>query len=649
MPETLQPFLHDLELVFRAPTQAWSERDGQIRPGAPGRATGASVCGVMHSDVRVLSEALLEVDGREPEPAGSWCDDDGRLVAVGLPRNIDGPGADPTTRVLRARRVEAGLVEEEIELSCATEGAVTAVVSVSLAADLAPMEIVKSGHATVPALATPTEAGLVWGAGEVRVEVEAAGAVVDLSDPARPVLRWTLTASPGEPARASWRLAAEDAAAVVVGAPGPAPAAWREPRRRDPRPVADVRLARFLDQSLRDLDGLRMTLPALSGREFLAAGAPWFFTLFGRDSLWAARFLLPLGTELAEGTLAVLASFQGAAHDVESQEEPGKIMHELRRAALTLHDENISLPPIYYGTVDATPLWLCVLHDAWRAGLHVDAVELLLPHAERALAWVAAGVRDGYLTYLDTSGHGLANQGWKDSGDAVQFRDGRLAAGPISLCEVQAYAYEALVGGASLLEAFGRPGSASLGTAPAQLRDAAAALAERFRADFWLTDSLGPYVAIALDGEGVPVDTVTSNMGHLLGTGLLSGTEEALVARRLVDPELDSGYGLRTLATSSAGYWPLKYHGGSVWAHDTAIAIRGLAASGHAPEAGQLAEGLLRAAESFGYRMPELHAGDPAAGPGTVSRALPYPSACRPQAWSAASAVVVADVLGELA
>ncbi|MEA5454009.1 glycogen debranching N-terminal domain-containing protein [Sinomonas sp. JGH33] len=649
MPETLQPFLHDLELVFRAPTQAWSERDGQIRaatagPGAP----GASVCGVMHSDVRVLSEAILAVDGREPEPAGSWRDDDGRLVAVGLPRHVDGPGADPTARVLRARRVEAGLVEEEIELACATAEPVTAVVSVALAADFATMEAVKSGYATAPLAAVPAEGGLAWASaggavGEVTAVVEAPGAVVDLTDPARPVLRWTLTAAPAEPARASWRLAAEDRAAVVRGAAGPAPEAWCVPR-----PTADVRLARFLDQSLRDLAGLRMSLPALPGREFLGAGAPWFFTLFGRDSLWAARFLLPLGTELAEGTLAVLASFQGKRADVESQEEPGKIMHELRRAALTLHGENLSLPPIYYGTVDATPLWLCVLHDAWRAGMPDDAVERLLPRAERALAWVAAGVRDGYLTYLDTSGHGLANQGWKDSGDAVQFRDGRLAAGPISLCEVQAYAYEALVHGAELLEAFGRQGSDSLGTAPSQLRDAAAALAARFRGDFWLEDALGPYVAIALDGDGVPVDTVTSNMGHLLGTGLLSAAEEALVARRLVEPELDSGFGLRTLATSSAGYWPLKYHGGSVWAHDTAIAIRGLVLSGHSAEAARLAEGLLKAAESFEYRMPELHSGDPADGPGRVSRALPYPAACRPQAWSAASAVVVAGALGKL-
>jgi hypothetical protein len=640
MPENLQPFLHDLELVFRAPTQAWSGRDGQMRP----EHANATVQGVMHSDVRVLSEAVLEVDGREPEPAGSWHDDDGSLVVVGLPRNVDGPGADPTLRLLRRRRVEAGVMEEEIEFAGATEEPVWAEVTVRLAADLAPMESVKSGLSVLPVSAEASADGLTWAAGEMTVAVQAPGAVVDLSNPVRPVLRWSATAAAGAPVRLRWRLTAEDRIAAVVGAQTPMPGRWRQM----PRP-ADARLGRFLAQSLRDLDALRMELPSAPGSEFLAAGAPWFFTLFGRDSLWAARFLLPLGTEIAEGTLKVLASFQGQKGDPETEEAPGKIMHELRREALTLHGENLTLPPVYYGTVDATALWVCLLHDAWSAGMPADAVEQLLPNAERALAWVAEGVQDGYLSYLDSSGHGLANQGWKDSGDSVQFRDGRLAEGPIALCEVQAYAHEALVHGAELFEAFNRPGDTVHGTTPSQLRTAASRLADRFRDDFWVEDEQGPYVAIALDASGKPVDTVTSNMGHLLGTGLLSSEEEALVAGRLLDPSLDSGYGLRTLATSSGGYWPLKYHGGSVWAHDTAIAIRGLGASGHRDAAAQLAEGLLKAAESFGYRMPELHSGDPAPRPFTpgVSRALPYPSACRPQAWSAASAVVIAEAFGE--
>jgi glycogen debranching enzyme len=238
---------------------------------------------------------------------------------------------------------------------------------------------------------------------------------------------------------------------------------------------------------------------------------------------------------------------------------------------------------------------------------------------------------DGFLEYIDTTGHGLANQGWKDSGDSIQWRDGTLAEGPIALCEVQGYAYEAAIGGAALLEAFGRPGAE-------EWRSWATELKARFAAEFWIEDPAGAYPAVALDAAKRKVDTVTSNIGHLLGTGILDQEQAELVARRLISAELSSGFGLRTMSTDSTGYWPLSYHGGSVWAHDTAIAIGGLAREGFREEAGQLADGLLAAAEGFGYRMPELHSGDSAL---DTSSPVPYPAACRPQAWSAAAAVAV--------
>jgi glycogen debranching enzyme len=322
---------------------------------------------------------------------------------------------------------------------------------------------------------------------------------------------------------------------------------------------------------------------------------------------------------------------QGTRHAPEAAEEPGKIMHELRRQSLVI-DDDITLPPLYYGTVDATPLFVCLLHDAWRWGLPDDQVRALLPSLEAALGWMrddgdADG--DGLLEYIDRSGHGLANQGWKDSGDSVQWRDGSLAQGPIALCEVQAYAYAAAMGGAALLDAFERPGGD-------EWRAWAARLREAFHAKFWITDpercgELGPYPAIALDANKQPVDTVTSNLGHRRGTGLLDPEQSALVAARLGSPELDSGYGLRTMSTDSAGYWPLSYHGGSVWTHDTAIAVLGLAREGHDAVATSLARGLLRAAEGFDYRMPELHSGDAA---GDASRPVPYPASCRPHALS---------------
>ena len=461
------------------------------------------------------------------------------------------------------------------------------------------------------------------------VVVSTPGATLNLDDPARPTATWTVRAANGSPVVLSWTLSAVDHDAVVEGA-GAAGTVWS-------RPVVtadDQRLTAWVAQALDDLEGLQMTSKRTPDDVFLAAGAPWFFTLFGRDSIIAARMMLPLGTELAAGTLRTLAAYQGTKVDQTTAEQPGKILHEVRRAELSVDGDDVVLPPIYYGTVDATPLWITLLHDAWRWGMPAAEVEALLPNLQAALGWLrdyADADGDGFLEYIDETGRGLANQGWKDSGDSIQFTDGTLAVGPIALAEVQGYAYEAAMSGAALLEAFGLDGAD-------EWREWAAAMAERFRAAFWLQDDLGAYPGIALDGHKNVVNTVTSNMGHLLGTGILSPDEARVVADRLVHAEMSSGYGLRTMATSSDGYWPLKYHGGSVWIHDTAVVIEGLMREGLVEQAQQLSAGLLRAAADFGFRVPELHSGDSTE---VVPRAVPYPAACRPQAWSAASSIVV--------
>jgi glycogen debranching enzyme len=294
----------------------------------------------------------------------------------------------------------------------------------------------------------------------------------------------------------------------------------------------------------------------------------------------------------------------------------------------------MALPPVYYGTIDATPLWACTLHDAWRAGVPEAEIEALLPTLEGALRWVVEdgdADGDGFLEYLDHSGHGLANQGWKDSADSVRFADGTIADGPVALCEVQAYAYEAAVHGADLLDAFGRPGAE-------RFREWAADLRERFRATYWCGEGADRFPALALDGNKRPVDTLTSNIGHLLGTGLLDPDEELTVARQLAAPDLDSGLGLRTMSAADGGYAPLSYHCGSVWPHDTAIVISGMHRAGLGEHAAGLVEGLLRASVAFDQRLPELWSGE--------GQPVPYPTACRPQAWSAAAAVAVATVLG---
>ncbi|WP_253904169.1 hypothetical protein [Arthrobacter sp. Br18] len=398
-----------------------------------------------------------------------------------------------------------------------------------------------------------------------------------------------------------------------------------------------------MSRSVSDLNGLRMAPAGTPSDTFLAAGAPWFFTMFGRDSLIAARMLLPLGTELAGSTLRALAARQGTTTDSSTAEQPGKILHEVRRATLQFEEggNGIALPPVYFGTIDATPLWISLLHDAWKSGLPESEVEALLDALEAALVWLrdhGDSDGDGFLEYLDTSGHGLANQGWKDSGDSIRWHDGSLAEGPIALAEVQGYAYEAALGGAALLEAFGRDGAENW-------RAYAANLSERFRASFWCADDQGAYPAIALDAQKRPVDGVASNMGHLLGTGILNEDEEATVVRRLMDDTMFSGYGIRTVSTTNGGFWPTRYHAGSVWSHDTGIIIHGMMRSGFHTEARALATGLLDAAEGFDWRLPELFSGHSSK---EVFPPVPYPASCRPQAWAAASAVPIATALGAL-
>jgi glycogen debranching enzyme len=290
----------------------------------------------------------------------------------------------------------------------------------------------------------------------------------------------------------------------------------------------------------------------------------------------------------------------------------------------------MTLPPLYYGTIDATALWICLLHDAWRWGLPEEDVRSLLPALEAALGWLrdhADPDGDGFLEYLDESGTGLANQGWKDSVDSIRFADGSIAPGPVALCEVQAYAYEAAMGAADLLDHFGRKGAL-------QWREWAAAMQLRFREHFWVGEGRRRFPALALDGRKRRVDSLTSNIGHLLGTGILSDEESRLIAGLLTGEELSSGFGLRTMSRAEGGYSPLSYHCGSVWSHDTAIAIHGLIRSGLSDAAFGLVEGLLAASAGFGYRLPELYGGDARSG---ADRPLPYPAACRPQAWAAAA------------
>ncbi|MFI9487829.1 glycogen debranching N-terminal domain-containing protein [Promicromonospora sp. NPDC052451] len=649
----LQPLLDDAVIALRAPTQVWSGRDGDL--GA------APVDGVYHGDVRHVRGLVLECAESAVEYVSVAPESASRVVFGGLLRGADDAQPDPKVRLVRDRRVTDGSLTETWTVASHLTEPASITLRLRLRPDFTTLHEVKAGLAGPAgamdepghALAVTTAPGTATAASGTRsLTLTADGATVTTAADGEIVASWALDVPARGSAEAAWTLDLHDDALVVRGAGGtwPGRPAGSSGVSRPTVPAgADPRLGRWLDTALDDLDALRLTLPDQPGDEFFAAGAPWFFTLFGRDAIWAARLALPVDVRIAASTLRVLARLQGTTHDVGTAQEPGKILHELRAAPLEIPGEGIVLPPLYYGSVDSTPLWVCLLADAWRTGMPDDEVAALVPALRGALTWLVEhgdSDGDGFLDYIDRTGRGLANQGWKDSGDSIQWRDGSLAEGPIALCEVQGYAYEAALAGAEILETLGATAGGATADDPLhpdRLRAWAADLRTRFAQAYWVETPEGRYPAVALDRHKRPVDTLTSNIGHLLGTGILDAAEEEHVAGLLLGPTMSSGFGIRTMSTDAAGYWPLSYHGGSVWTHDTAIAVHGMHRAGLAGHARRAVDGLLAAAEGFAYRVPELHAGDPATRAGVPT---PYPAACRPQAWSAAAAVTCLAVAG---
>jgi glycogen debranching enzyme len=369
----------------------------------------------------------------------------------------------------------------------------------------------------------------------------------------------------------------------------------------------------------------------------VAAGAPWFMTLFGRDSILTAWMALVLDPQLGLSTARVLARLQGADTVPETEEQPGRILHEVRfgrGASLALEDGDV-----YYGSVDATPLFVMLVGELRRWGVPMSELASLMPATDRALDWIAGPGDpdgDGFVEYHRMTDKGLVNQGWKDSFDGVSFADGRVPSPAVALCEVQGYVYAAWLAGAELAEAAGGHAVAS------RRRQRAEEIRARFNEQFWLPDR-GAF-ALALDGDKTPVDAIASNMGHCLWTGIADDDKAAAVARWLTSSDLFSGWGIRTLATTMARYNPLSYHNGSVWPHDTAIAIDGLRRAGFVSEAHTIATGLLAASQAQLGRLPELFAG---LTPQEIDVPVAYPASCAPQAWaSAAPLLIVRTLLG---
>src|SRR5215213_3356360 len=389
--------------------------------------------------------------------------------------------------------------------------------------------------------------------------------------------------------------------------------------------------AALLDRSSEDLAALRLFDPEFPDRTVVAAGAPWFMTLFGRDSLITSWMAMLVDSDLALGTLQTLARYQGTDVNPVTEEEPGRILHEMRfgeSAELALGGGRI-----YYGSVDATALFVMLLGEVRRWGNRKEEVDALLPAADLALAWIEHfGDRDGdgYVEYQRATEHGLLNQGWKDSHDSTRFASGQLATPPVAPCEVQGYVYAALQARAHFADEAGDEDHAS------RLRERARDLKARFNRDFWLEER--GWLAMGLDHDKQPLDALTSNMGHCLWTGILDEDKAARVGQLLASDTLFSGWGVRTLADSMVGYNPISYHNGSVWPHDNAICVAGLMRYGLVEAAHRVMRGVVDAAAWFGNRLPELFAGLPR---DQFPVPVRYPTSCSPQAWAAASPLLM--------
>ncbi|MDQ0925015.1 glycogen debranching enzyme [Pseudarthrobacter sp. W1I19] len=602
----------------------------------------AGANGAFFQDTRIISRWILRINGSLREPLVAQKPQPFGATFVGRAKWPDGRFDSPLV-VRQVRHIGPGL-QDDIILENYSAEPVDCDIELLIDADQADLFDVKGGRTTQGAGATRevVDGSVVIEAarhGQRRgTSIRAAGAEASTDG-----LRFRATVPP----RGKWATSVIVVPLVNGQAPADPFTEERLPRHREgvrrhraweenvPQvTVTDSNLQQVLNRSQSDLGSLRIFDEHHPGREAVAAGAPWFMALFGRDSLLSSYMSLLVSPKLAAGTLQTLAGLQGTKVDPDSEEEPGRIPHEVRlgvTAGLSLGGA------AYYGTADVTPLFVGLLGELSRWGLSREIIHPLLPHADRALDWIEKyGDRDGdgFVEYQRPNDHGLVNQGWKDSWDGINFADGTIAEAPIALCEVQAYVYSAYIG-RSLLARWDGDGDLEQHWA-----DKAAALKTAFNEKFWLPDK--GYFAVALDKDKRPVDACTSNMGHCLWTGLVDEDKAPSVVENLMSPQMFTGWGIRTLGSDMGAYNPVSYHNGSVWPHDSALVATGLMRYGFVEEARRVASGLIDAAEHFDGRLPELFCGFDR---GELAGPVPYPTACSPQAWAAAAPVQLMRVL----
>jgi glycogen debranching enzyme len=590
--------------------------------------------GLFSFDTRFLSRWVLTVDGERLNPLSV---DDLQYYETRF-FLVPGTGTvyiDAKLSVIRQRSVSAGFHEELTILNHADK-AVSLTVRLDAGCDFADLFEVKDALRKKGRYTSRVERRKLT-LGYVRGTFERATAVT-ASTPAR-FDEEGLTFSVRIPAHGEWTTHI-DVVTDVLGAGQASPGSRDSERARTrmrrnldrwldeaPRVECDWgELAATYRRSLVDLAALRFSPPIAGGRALPAAGLPWFMTMFGRDSIFTSLQALPFTPELAATTLRALGDWQGVRLDDFRDEDPGRILHEMRYGEMTAFEERPHSP--YYGSVDATPLYVVLLDEYERWTGDRALVRELEVEARAALRWIddyADLQGTGYVWYRRRNEQtGLENQCWKDSWDSISFRDGKLPGFPRATCELQGYAYDAKLRGARLAREIWKDDELA-----DELTREAADLKRRFNRDFWVEE--GEYFALALDQDGRKVDALASNNGHLLWSGIVDKSKAKALARHLLGPRLFSGWGVRTLAEGEGRYNPIGYHTGTVWPFDNSFVAWGLRRYGFKEEAAEIAAGILEAADFFAGRLPEAFGGYPRK---QTKYPVQYPTACSPQAWS---------------